>query len=108
MSLLTEGDVLKALKDGHARVQTQAVRISESITTGTGAIGGMVSQLAQSNDDPLAFQSILTLGRWAVGNLPKTFAKAARKHAHDEHFRNAILSSAPWHLPVIFEDLREN
>jgi putative membrane-bound dehydrogenase-like protein len=103
-----EKDVLSAMKDADARVQVQALRVSESILSETAAIGGAIAQLTLSDDPTVAFQAILTAGRWPMPAIAKQVAKAARAHANDARFRNAILCSAPAHLTGLIDDLVAN
>jgi putative membrane-bound dehydrogenase-like protein len=103
----TESDALAALKDPDPRVQTQAIRVTETLPV-TDRIAVAVAELASSTNRPLAFQAILTTGRARVLAATPAFAKAARAYADDPHFRNAILSSAPAHLEGLLSDAAEN
>jgi len=103
----TEPDVLAGLKDEDWRVRTQAIRVSESVPL-TDRISAAVAELASSTNLPLAFQATLTVGRARTAESTKLFAKAARIHAEDNHFREAILSSAPAHLDGLLADVAEH
>jgi putative membrane-bound dehydrogenase-like protein len=102
----TEADVLRGLHDEDPRARAQAARISESFPIGSKAIADALAECALSPDAPLAFQAILSLGRWTNGDA--AFAKAARAHADDPRFRYGVLCGAPNHLPGLFEHLANN
>src|SRR5205085_9852260 len=76
LTVVSADDILRAFKDEDPRVQTQAIRVSELLKDrGSPGIGGMISRLAESDNEPLAFQAVLTMGQWAIPNLSKGFAK---------------------------------
>ncbi|HUS35870.1 MAG TPA: PVC-type heme-binding CxxCH protein, partial [Verrucomicrobiae bacterium] len=103
----TETDVLAALKDQDPRVQTQAIRVTETLPL-TDRIATAVAERASSTNKPLAFQAILTIGRARVLAATAAFAKGARAHADDPQFRNAILSSVPPYLEALLRDTADH
>jgi putative heme-binding domain-containing protein len=107
LNAVNEQDVLRGFKDEDSRVRAQSLRISESLKASE-TIANSAAELALSENQPLAFQAILTLGEFPFASATPNFAKAARAHAGDARFRNAILSSAPAHLNGLFADIAQN
>ena len=102
----SETDTLAALKDPDPRVQTQAIRVSETLPL-TDRTATAVAELTSSTNKPLAFRAILASPK-AIGDSSKLFAKGARAHADDPLIRNAIRCSAQNHVTGLLKDVVEN
>jgi len=92
LSALDESLVLAALKDQHPRVREQAVRLAENFAKSK-ATQTAVLAMASDADVRVQFQTAFTLGEMKDGRAMDALADLAIKHADNQWFRLAVLSS---------------
>lgn len=92
LSALEESLVLKALKDQHPRVREHAVRLAENFIKSQTAQTAILAT-ANDNDVRVQFQTALTLGQTKTTTTLNALAELAMRHAEDQWFRLAVLSS---------------
>ena len=95
LSALEESQVLQALKDRHPRVREHAVRLAENFAKSKTAQTALLA-MANDSDVRVQFQTAFTLG--TLGQVKdqsalNALADLVMKHADDQWFRLAVLSS---------------
>lgn len=105
ISALDPALVVAALKDPDAHVREHAVRLAEEFPSKT--IADAVLSLASDPAPRVQFQMALTLGQFRDARTLPALAALARRHAADQWFRTAALSSAAASPLEFFEMVRD-
>ncbi len=106
LSALEEPLVLKALKDQHPRVREHAVRLSENFSKSR-TMQSAVMAMANDPDVRVQFQTAFTLGQMKDNQTLDALAGLAMKHAENQWFRLAVLSSVNDSAAQFFSLLRK-
>ncbi|MEK7831796.1 MAG: dehydrogenase, partial [Acidobacteriota bacterium] len=110
LSALEELLVLAALKDQHTRVREHAVRLAENFAKSK-VIQSAVLAMAADADERVQFQTAFTLGEMPNnlkdGGAMDALAGLAIKHADNQWFRLAVLSSVNDSAAQFFALLRK-
>ena len=102
--LLNPGMLRHALRDPHAGVRRQAVRLSESLGQGDAGLRAAVLGLADDPDAAVRQQVGYTLGEWSGAEAGEALARLLARE-RDRYVRAAALSSALPHAEVVLEAL---
>lgn len=106
LSALEEPMVLKALKDQHPRVREHAVRLSENFSKSKTAKSAILA-MANDPDARVQFQTAFTLGQMKDQSSLDALAGLVMKHADNQWFRLAVLSSVNDSAAQFFSLLRK-
>jgi putative heme-binding domain-containing protein len=98
--------VLKALKDQHPRVREHAVRLAENFAKSK-TVQSAVLAMAADADTRVQFQTAFTLGETKDARSLDALADMAIKHADNQWFRLAVLSSVNDSAAQFFALLRK-
>lgn len=90
LGVLEAGQVEAALKDPHAGVREQAIRMAEGFLP---KLGDAVLAKASDSEPRVQFQAALTAGNIKSPKALETLATVAAKQGEDRWFRVAVLSS---------------
>ena len=103
--------LIAALKDSHAAVRENAIRISEPWLNRIGSnvpaeisrskLNQLGETLLKKVDDPavrVRYQLAFTLGEWSDARAAQALVKLAVGDADNADIQTAVLSSAPRHL----------
>ena len=96
--------VLRALRDPHAGVRRQAIRLSEAIAVADPALRAAVAALVDDPDAAVRQQVGYTLGEWPGAEAGEALARLLAREG-DRYARAAALSSALPHADVVLEAL---
>ncbi len=101
---LTPPVVLRSLRDLHAGVRRQAIRLSETIAAADPALRAAVAALVDDPDAVVRQQVGYTLGEWPGVEVGEALARLLARE-RDRYVRAAALSSALPHADVVLETL---
>jgi putative membrane-bound dehydrogenase-like protein len=90
---LGAADIARALRDGHAAVRENAVRLAEARVGASQDLLSHVLRLADDPDDRVRFRVALTLGETEDPRAIDALASIARRDGAQQWMRAAILSS---------------
>lgn len=106
LSALEEPLILKALKDQHPRVREHAVRLSENFSKSKTTQSAVLA-MANDQDVRVQFQTAFTLGQMKDNSSLDALAGLVMKHADNQWFRLAVLSSVNDSAAEFFTLLRK-
>jgi putative membrane-bound dehydrogenase-like protein len=98
--------LLRSLRDPHAGVRRQAVRLSEAVGAGDPVLRTAVISLVDDPDAAVRQQVGYTLGEWPGAEVGEALARLLARE-RERYVRAAALSSALPHAEVVLEALHD-
>jgi putative membrane-bound dehydrogenase-like protein len=102
---LKPGALLRALRDPHAGVRRQAVRLAEPLGAGEPELRAAVIRLVDDPDAAVRQQVGYSLGEWRGAEAGEALARLLARE-RDRYARAAALSSALPHAEAVLESLQ--